>query len=61
MIKQKSGSIVSISGTAGKEGMALRGLYALAKWGLLGLTQTSCQRSRPSRYKSQHRLSRRHG
>ena len=40
MIKQKSGSIVSISGTAGKEGMALRGSLCAAKWGLLGLTQT---------------------
>jgi len=40
MIKQKSGNIVSISGTAGKEGMALRGALCAAKWGLLGLTQT---------------------
>ena len=40
MIKQKSGNIVSISGTAGKEGMALRGSLCAAKWGLLGLTQT---------------------
>lgn len=40
MIKQKSGSIVSISGTAGKEGMALRGSLCAAKWGVLGLTQT---------------------
>jgi NAD(P)-dependent dehydrogenase (short-subunit alcohol dehydrogenase family) len=40
MIKQKTGSIVSISGTAGKEGMALRGSLCAAKWGLLGLTQT---------------------
>jgi NAD(P)-dependent dehydrogenase (short-subunit alcohol dehydrogenase family) len=40
MMKQKSGSIVSISGTAGKEGMALRGSLCAAKWGLLGLTQT---------------------
>jgi NAD(P)-dependent dehydrogenase (short-subunit alcohol dehydrogenase family) len=30
MIKQKSGSIVSISGTAGKEGMALRGSLCAA-------------------------------
>ncbi|MBI2997896.1 MAG: SDR family oxidoreductase [Deltaproteobacteria bacterium] len=40
MIKRKSGNIVSISGTAGKEGMALRGALCAAKWGLLGLTQT---------------------
>ncbi len=40
MIKRKSGSIVTISGTAGKEGMALRGSLCAAKWGVLGLTQT---------------------
>jgi NAD(P)-dependent dehydrogenase (short-subunit alcohol dehydrogenase family) len=40
MIKQQSGSIVSISGTAGREGMALRGSLCAAKWGLIGLTQT---------------------
>jgi len=40
MMRQKRGSIVSISGTAGKEGMALRGSLCAAKWGLLGLTQT---------------------
>ncbi len=40
MIDQKGGSIVSISGTAGREGMALRGSLCAAKWGLLGLTQT---------------------
>jgi NAD(P)-dependent dehydrogenase (short-subunit alcohol dehydrogenase family) len=47
MIKQKSGSIVSISGTAGKEGMALRGSLCAAKWGLLGLTQTIAQEAGP--------------
>jgi len=40
MIKQRSGNIISISGTAGKEGMPLRGALTAAKWGLLGLTQT---------------------
>lgn len=40
MIQRKSGSIVSISGTAGREGMALRGSLCAAKWGLLGMTQT---------------------
>lgn len=40
MIRQKSGSIVSISGTAGREGMALRGALCAAKWGVVGLTQT---------------------
>jgi NAD(P)-dependent dehydrogenase (short-subunit alcohol dehydrogenase family) len=47
MMKQKSGSIVSISGTAGKEGMALRGSLCAAKWGLLGLTQTIAKESGP--------------
>ncbi|HVH93139.1 MAG TPA: SDR family oxidoreductase, partial [Candidatus Acidoferrum sp.] len=46
MIKQKSGSIVSISGTAGK-GMALRGSLCAAKWGLLGLTQTIAKEAGP--------------
>jgi 3-hydroxybutyrate dehydrogenase len=47
MIKQTSGSIVSISGTAGKEGMALRGSLCAAKWGLLGLTQTIAKEAGP--------------
>ena len=47
MIRQKSGSIVSISGTAGKEGMALRGSLCAAKWGLLGLTQTIAKEAGP--------------
>jgi NAD(P)-dependent dehydrogenase (short-subunit alcohol dehydrogenase family) len=47
MMKQKSGSIVSISGTAGKEGMALRGSLCAAKWGLLGLTQTIAKEAGP--------------
>jgi 3-hydroxybutyrate dehydrogenase len=47
MIKQRSGSIVSISGTAGKEGMALRGSLCAAKWGLLGLTQTVAKEAGP--------------
>jgi NAD(P)-dependent dehydrogenase (short-subunit alcohol dehydrogenase family) len=47
MIKQKSGSIVSISGTAGKEGMALRGSLCAAKWGVLGLTQTIAREAGP--------------
>jgi len=48
MMKQNSGSIVSISGTAGKEGMALRGSLCAAKWGLLGLTQTIAKEAGPS-------------
>jgi NAD(P)-dependent dehydrogenase (short-subunit alcohol dehydrogenase family) len=47
MMTQKSGSIVSISGTAGKEGMALRGSLCAAKWGLLGLTQTIAKEAGP--------------
>src|SRR5262245_7937161 len=47
MIRQKGGSIVSISGTAGKEGMALRGALCAAKWGLLGLTQTIAKEAGP--------------
>jgi len=47
MLQQNSGSIVSISGTAGKEGMALRGSLCAAKWGLLGLTQTIAKEAGP--------------
>lgn len=47
MLPQRSGSIVSISGTAGKEGMALRGALCAAKWGLLGLTQTIAKEAGP--------------
>jgi len=39
MMKQGNGNIVSLSGTAGKEGLPLRGALSGAKWGLLGLTQ----------------------
>ncbi len=48
MMGQKRGSIVSISGTAGREGMALRGSLCAAKWGLLGLTQTIAKEAGPS-------------
>jgi sorbitol-6-phosphate 2-dehydrogenase len=47
MMKQKSGTIVCISGTAGKEGMALRGSLCAAKWGLLGLIQTIAKEAGP--------------
>ncbi len=47
MMTQKSGSIVTISGTAGKEGMALRGSLCAAKWGLMGLTQTIAKEAGP--------------
>lgn len=48
MMQRKRGSIVSISGTAGREGMALRGSLCAAKWGLLGLTQTIAKEAGPS-------------
>ncbi len=47
MTRQKSGSIVSIAGTAGREGMALRGALVAAKWGLIGLTQTIAKEAGP--------------
>lgn len=47
MMQQHSGSIVSITGTAGKEGMALRGALCAAKWGVLGLTQTIAKEAGP--------------
>ncbi|MFC1902634.1 SDR family NAD(P)-dependent oxidoreductase [Chloroflexota bacterium] len=47
MIKQQSGSIVSIGGTAAKEGLPLRGSLNAAKWGLIGLTQTIAKESGP--------------
>ena len=47
MIEQKSGSIVSISGTAGREGMAMRGSLCAAKWGVVGLTQTIAKEAGP--------------
>ncbi|HWP60257.1 MAG TPA: SDR family NAD(P)-dependent oxidoreductase [Candidatus Acidoferrales bacterium] len=47
MMRQKSGSIVSISGTAGKEGMELRGALCAAKWGVLGLTRTIAKEAGP--------------
>jgi NAD(P)-dependent dehydrogenase (short-subunit alcohol dehydrogenase family) len=47
MIRQKSGTIVSISGTAGREGMALRGSLCAAKWGLVGMTQTIAKEAGP--------------
>ena len=47
MVKQKTGSIVSICGTAGREGMALRGSLCAAKWGVVGLTQTIAKEAGP--------------
>ena len=61
MIEQKRGSIVSISGTAGREGMALRGSLCAAKWGLLGMTQTIAKEAGPSGVRAKHHLPRGHG
>lgn len=47
MIKQGSGNIISLSGTAGKEGMPLRAALSAAKWGLRGLTQTIAREAGP--------------
>ena len=38
--KQKSGSIVNISSTAGQYGYSARSPYCAAKWAIIGLTQT---------------------
>jgi len=47
MIKQRKGNIISLSGTAGKEGFAFRSAISAAKWGLLGLTQTIAKEAGP--------------
>ena len=46
MIKQKAAAS-HISGTAGREGMALRGSLCAAKWGLTGLMQTIAKEAGP--------------
>ena len=48
MLKQKSGSIISITGNAGKDGVALRGALCAAKWGIVGLTRTIAREAGPS-------------
>ena len=40
MKKQRSGSIVNLSSTAGTHGYPLRTPYASAKWGIIGLTKS---------------------
>ena len=40
MIAHKAGKIVNISSVAGRMGYALRGPYAVSKWGMIGLTKT---------------------
>src|SRR5206468_4362160 len=51
MMKQKSGSIVSISGTAGREGMALRGSMR-GQVGSIGLNPNHSQGGRTFRHTS---------
>src|SRR5262249_55933723 len=40
MMHQRSGRIINMSSIAGKIAYALRGPYAVSKWGLIGLTLT---------------------
>ncbi|MGA0893799.1 MAG: SDR family oxidoreductase [Ilumatobacteraceae bacterium] len=40
MLRERPGSIVNISSTAGLFGFPLRSPYAAAKWGVIGLTKT---------------------
>ena len=40
MLRERKGSIVNISSTAGLFGFPLRSPYAAAKWGVIGLTKT---------------------
>lgn len=48
MIRQGSGNIINISGTAGKEGFPNRAALSAAKWGLEGLTRTIAMEAGPS-------------
>ncbi len=40
MIARRSGNIINISSQAGRGGFARRSPYCVAKWGIIGLTQT---------------------
>jgi len=40
MIPRQSGNIINISSGSGKSGYAMRSPYCVAKWGVIGLTQT---------------------
>jgi len=40
MIPRQSGNIINISSDSGKSGYAMRSPYCVAKWGVIGLTQT---------------------
>jgi NAD(P)-dependent dehydrogenase (short-subunit alcohol dehydrogenase family) len=43
MIERRSGKIINISSVAGRMAYALRGPYAVSKWGMIGLTRTLAQ------------------
>ena len=43
MIQRRSGKIINISSVAGRMAYALRGPYAVSKWGMIGLTRTLAQ------------------
>jgi NAD(P)-dependent dehydrogenase (short-subunit alcohol dehydrogenase family) len=47
MIASASGKIVNISSVAGRMAYALRGPYAVSKWGMIGLTKTLAQECGP--------------
>ena len=47
MIERRSGKIVNISSVAGRMAYALRGPYAVSKWGMIGLTKTLAQEVGP--------------
>lgn len=40
MVKQKSGHIININSTAGKEGKTNHSMYSAAKFGLVGFTES---------------------
>jgi NAD(P)-dependent dehydrogenase (short-subunit alcohol dehydrogenase family) len=46
MIRQRSGHIVNISSTAGRQGRALDGAYCASKFGVVGLTQSLAEEVR---------------
>jgi NAD(P)-dependent dehydrogenase (short-subunit alcohol dehydrogenase family) len=47
MIERRSGKIINISSVAGRMAYALRGPYAVSKWGMIGLTRTLAQEFGP--------------
>jgi NAD(P)-dependent dehydrogenase (short-subunit alcohol dehydrogenase family) len=47
MIERRSGKIINISSVAGRMAYALRGPYAVSKWGMIGLTRTLAQEVGP--------------